>query len=293
MRIPPLELAERVERLTRTSTPCRLCPNACAVARYRGEFGRCGVGALARVASFGPHFGEEQVLVGTFGSGTVFFSGCNLGCLFCQNWRISQDREGVDVSDADLAGIFLQIQEMGCHNLNLVTPTPHAASIVRALAIAWDKGFALPIVWNCGGYESIEVLRCLEGIVDVYMPDLKYGDDAAAMRLSGVGEYVLRSQAAVREMHRQVGDLVTDDAGIARLGLLVRHLVLPERLAGTESIARFLAEEISRDTYVNVMGQYRPCHRAAEVPALRRPITPAEHEEAVGFAKRAGLRRFA
>jgi putative pyruvate formate lyase activating enzyme len=293
MRIPPSELGKRIDRLTRACTPCRLCPNACAVDRRQAELGRCGVGVSARVASFGPHFGEERPLVGRFGSGTVFFSGCNLACRFCQNWRISQEREGVDVSDADLAGIFLRIQEAGCHNLNLVTPTPHAASIARALAVAINSGFALPIVWNCGGYESIEVLRCLDGIVDVYMPDVKYGDDTVAMRLSGVADYALRSRAAVREMHRQVGDLEVDDEGIARLGLLVRHLVLPERLAGTKSVMRFLAEEISQDTYVNVMGQYRPCHRAAEVPTLRRRITTAEHEEAIALAKRAGLRRFA
>ena len=196
------------------------------------------------------------------------------------------------MSDVDLAGIFLRIQEMGCHNLNLVTPTPHTASIVRALAIAMEEGFALPIVWNCGGHESIEVLRCLDGIVDVYMPDLKYGDVDVAKRLSDAPDYVGRSRAAVREMHRQVGDLEIDGDGIARRGLLVRHLVLPEGLAGTESVMRFLAEEISLATYVNVMNQYRPCHRAAKVPAMRRRITEAEYDEAIGLAKEAGLHRF-
>jgi putative pyruvate formate lyase activating enzyme len=291
MRVSPSEFAERAERLTEACAPCRLCPNACAVDRRSGELGRCGVGASARVASFGPHFGEEPPLVGRLGSGTVFFSGCNLACLYCQNWRISQDREGGNVSDADLARIFLRIQEAGCHNLNLVTPTPHAASIVRALAVAVEEGFALPIVWNCGGYESIEVLQCLEGIVDVYMPDLKYGDNAVAMRLSGVGDYVARSRAAVREMHRQVGNLRFDGAGMARTGLLVRHLILPEGLAGTESVMDFIAQKISRDAHVNVMGQYRPCYRAADVPALRRRITAAEREAAIEIARRAGLRR--
>ncbi len=293
MSIYPSELAGRVETLTGMRSPCRLCPNACAVDRRSREFGHCGVGASARVASFGPHFGEERPLVGRFGSGTVFFSGCNLACLFCQNWRISQEREGTDVSDKDLAEIFLRVQEAGCHNLNVVTPTPHTASIVRALAIATDEGFALPIVWNCGGYESIEVLRCLDGIVDVYMPDLKYGDDDAANRLSSVRDYVARSRAAVREMHHQVGDLEVDGDGIARRGLLVRHLVLPEGLAGTEGVMRFLAKEISLDTYVNVMDQYRPCHRSAEVPALRRQITGEESNEATRLAKEAGLHRFA
>ena len=292
MRIHPTELAERVETLTGMRSSCQLCPNACAVNRRSGELGRCGTGASARVASFGPHFGEERPLVGRSGSGTVFFSGCNLACLFCQNWRISQEREGADVSDEDLAGVFLRIQETGCHNLNLVTPTPHTASIVRALAIAIEEGLALPIVWNCGGYESIEVLRCLDGIVDVYMPDLKYGDDDVAKRLSDAPDYVDRSRAAVREMHRQVGDLVVDGDGIARRGLLVRHLVLPEGLAGTESVMRFLAEEISPNTYVNVMDQYRPCHRASEVGALRRRVTPKEYDEAMRRAREAGLRRF-
>ena len=293
MRIRPEEVVERADTLAEALSPCRLCPNACDVDRGAGELGRCGVGASARVASFGPHFGEEEALVGRFGSGTVFLSGCNLACLFCQNWRISQGREGEDVSDEDLARIFLRVQEAGCHNLNLVTPTPHAAPIVRALAIARAEGFTLPIVWNCGGYESVGVLRLLDGVVDVYMPDVKYGSDAVAQRLSGVRDYVARSQAAVREMHRQVGDLEIDGDGIARRGLLVRHLVLPEGLAGTEGVMRFLASEISPDTYVNVMDQYRPCHRASEAPELRRPITSAEHAEAMRLTKEAGLRRFA
>ena len=293
MSIHPSELAGRVEALTGMRSPCRLCPNACAVDRRSRELGRCGVGVSARVAGSGPHFGEERPLVGRFGSGTVFFSGCNLACLFCQNWRISQEREGTDVSDEDLARIFLRVQDAGCHNLNVVTPTPHAASIARALAIAMDEGFTLPIVWNCGGYESVDVLRCLDGIVDVYMPDPKYGGDDAARRLSGVPDYVARSQAAVREMYRQVGDLKVDEDGIARRGLLVRHLVLPEELAGTEGVMRFLAEEISLDTYVNGMDQYRPCHRSAEVPAMHRRITAEESSEATRLAKEAGRHRFA
>ena len=293
MRIRPAELADRAASLAELLSPCRLCPNVCSVDRGRGDFGRCGLGASARVASYGPHFGEERPLVGRFGSGTVFFSGCNLSCLFCQNWRISQEQEGVDVSDGDLARVFLRIQERGCHNLNLVTPTPHAAAILSALTIAAEAGFALPIVWNCGGYESIEVLRLLDGVVDVYMPDMKYGDDAAALRLSGVRGYVARSRTALREMHRQVGELGIDGDGIARSGLLVRHLVLPNGLAGTESVLRFLADEISVDTYVNVMDQYRPCHRASEAPALSRRITSVEYAGAIRLAKEAGLHRFA
>jgi len=293
MRIRPAELTDRADALTELLSPCRLCPNACAVDRASGEFGRCGVGASARVASFGPHFGEERPLVGRSGSGTVFFSGCNLACLFCQNWRISQELEGTDVSDAGLARTFLRIQEAGCHNLNLVTPTPHAASIARALAIAAEEGFALPVVWNCGGYESVEILRLLDGVVDIYMPDLKYGDDSVALRLSGVRDYVARSRAAVREMHRQVGDLEIAGDGTARRGLLVRHLILPGGLAGTGAVMQFLADEISLDAYVNVMDQYRPCHRADEVAALRRRISVAEHDEATRRANELGLHRLA
>jgi len=293
MRIRLPELTDRADGLMEMLSPCRLCPNECSVDRRGGELGRCGSGSVARVASYGPHFGEERPLVGRHGSGTVFFSGCNLACLFCQNWRISQEREGEDVSDEDLAGIFLRIQEMGCHNLNLVTPTPHAAPIVRGLAIAIEEGFELPIVWNCGGYESVEALRCLDGIVDVYMPDLKYGDDDNAKWLSDVADYVDRSRAAVREMHRQVGDLEIDGDGIARRGLLVRHLILPEGLAGTEPVMQFLADEISTETYVNVMDQYRPCHRASEAPRLGRRIGRTECDEAMRFAKDAGIWRLA
>ena len=293
MRIGAALLSDRASRLDGLSAPCRLCANVCEVDRRTAERGRCGAGASARVASYGPHFGEETPLVGRFGSGTVFFSGCNLACCFCQNAPISQRREGTDLSDDDLAAIFLRIEATGCHNLNLVTPTPHVAAIVRALSIAAREGFALPIVWNCGGYESVEVLRCLDGIVDVYMPDLKYADDGVGKRLSGVSDYVGRSRAAIREMHRQVGDLGIDADGIARRGLLVRHLVLPEALAGTESAMRFLADEISRDTFVNVMDQYRPCHRASEIPALRRRITRGEFDAARRAARDAGLHRFA
>jgi putative pyruvate formate lyase activating enzyme len=255
------------------------------------EWGRCGVGVSARVASYAPHFGEETQLVGRFGSGTVFFSGCNLECCYCQNASISQLREGTDLSDEDLAAIFLRIEAAGCHNLNLVTPTPHAAAIVRALSIAAREGFSLPIVWNCGGYESVEALRCLDGIVDIYMPDLKYADDAVGERLSGVRDYATRAREAIHEMHRQVGSLTIDGDGVARRGLLVRHLVLPDGLAGTPRAMAFLAEEISGDTFVNVMRQYRPCYRAAEAPSLRRRITGEEFDAALRAARDAGIHR--
>ncbi len=292
-RIDAKQLHERAEALCTLLSPCRLCPNECSVDRIEGELGRCGVGSKPQIASYGAHFGEERPLVGCLGSGTVFFSGCNVACVHCQNWEISQQCEGHDLAVTDLATAFLNLQSTGCHNLNLVTPTHQAPAIVAALAIAVESGFCLPVVWNCGGYESIEALRLLNGIVDIYMPDLKYGDDATAQRLSGVENYVAISQAAVREMHRQVGNLVVDERGIATRGLLVRHLVLPHDLASTEAIVRFLADEISVDTYVNLMDQYRPAYRAMAFPDLAHHITQDEFARAKAIATRFGLHWFA
>lgn len=231
--------------------------------------------------------------MGTRGSGTVFFSGCNLSCLFCQNWRISQELEGQELAAEELVTLFLGLEKSGCHNLNLVSPTHQAHVIVEALAEASARGFDLPVVWNCGGYESVEALRILEGVVDIYMPDLKYGSDDVGRRLSGVAEYVRHSRSAVREMHRQVGELAIDADGVARRGLLVRHLVLPGGLSGTDVVSRFLATELSRDTYVNVMDQYHPCYKAREVPALARPISSEEFRNGMDDARTAGLHRFA
>ncbi len=287
------ELARRAaEALTGLST-CHVCPHGCAVDRLAGERGVCRAGALARVSSVGPHFGEEPPLVGRGGSGTVFFTLCNLHCVFCQNYDISQLGHGEDVSAAELADIFLDMQRTGCENLNLVSPTHFAPQILEALDIAASRGLELPLVWNTGGYESLATLALLDGVVDVYMPDVKYADPTTAARLSGAADYPELAFAALREMHRQVGDLELDDRGIARRGLLVRHLVLPGGLAGTPEVMTFLAEEISRDTYVNVMDQYRPCHRAGEHPELTRRITAEEYAEARGAARAAGLHRFA
>jgi putative pyruvate formate lyase activating enzyme len=292
MRSPTEKLEETARKLRALLSPCRLCPNACGVDRLSGEIGRCGVGPAPRVASFGPHFGEESALVGDRGSGTVFFSGCSLACVYCQNWTISQGREGADLTEAELADLFLQVRDGGCANLNLVTPTHQAHAIVAGLAIATAHGFDLPIVWNCGGYESLETLRLLDGIVDVYMPDLKYGSDEVARRLSGVTDYVQVSQRAVLEMHRQVGVLRIDPDGLARRGVLVRHLVLPNGLAGSREVMRFLAS-ISREAYVNLMDQYRPCHRAGSFPDLGRRVAPREFTEAVRAARDAGIHRLA
>jgi len=293
MRASKTRLGEVARGLRELLSPCQLCPNACGVDRLAGEIGRCGVGLAPRVASFGPHFGEEAPLVGRRGSGTVFFSGCSLACLYCQNAEISQACEGTDLTVPDLAEIFLRIEERGCPNLNLVTPTHQAHAIVDALSVAASRGFELPVVWNCGGYESVDVLRRLDGIVDLYMPDLKYGDSAIAEELSGISEYVARSQEAVREMHRQVGDLELGPDGRAVRGLLVRHLVLPDGLAGTDRIVSFLADEISRATFLNVMDQYHPAYRAFEHPSLRRRTTRRTWEAAVASARACGLHRFA
>ncbi len=284
------ELRERAAHLRELASPCRLCPRGCGVLRDKGERGFCQAGLFPWVSSFGPHFGEEEVLVGEGGSGTIFFTGCVLHCLFCQNYAISQLGEGEEIGVEDLARMMVHLQDIGCANVNLVTPTHQAAQIVDALSLAREAGLRLPLVWNCGGYESAEALQFLEGVVDIYLPDVKYGDSAVAADLSSAPRYFEVAQAALREMHRQVGDLRIEH-GVAVRGLLVRHLVLPHDLAGSEAILRFLSREISPDTFANVMAQYRPAHRAQERVELARPVTRAEHEAALDLARRLGLRR--
>jgi putative pyruvate formate lyase activating enzyme len=270
---------------------CRLCPRECRVDRTRGKKGFCRVLDRPMVSSWGPHFGEERPLVGSMGSGTVFFTGCNLGCIFCQNWTISHEMEGGELSEEELAGVMMELQGRGCHNINLVTPTHQVPMILGSLAIARGMGLRVPLVYNCGGYEALDTVRLLEGVVDIYMPDIKYSDPVAAKRYSKAEDYPQRARAACLDMHRQVGDLVVDARGIATRGLLVRHLVLPGGLAGTEGVVKFIAEEISGDTYVNIMDQYHPCYKAFEHPPLDRRITSTEYEAAVRAALDAGLRR--
>jgi len=271
---------------------CDLCANYCRVNRLMPASGaRCHTGERAVVCSYGPHFGEERPLVGRHGSGTIFFSWCNLRCVFCQNWEISQRGEGRELSPADLADVMLELQAMGCHNINLVSPSHVVAQILEALELAAADGLRLPIVYNTGGYDSPEALRLLDGVIDIYMPDMKYGDSETARELSGVRNYVEVNRAAVKEMHRQVGDLVLDDRGIALRGLLVRHLVLPGDLAGTDRVLSFIAREISPATYINIMDQYRPCYRAHEHPPLDRSLTSAEFRAALELAAEYGLRR--
>ncbi len=270
---------------------CRLCPRECRVDRLAGQKGKCQVTREVMVSSYGPHFGEEAPLVGGHGSGTIFFAYCNLKCVFCQNHTISQLGEGTEVTSDELAGMMLSLQTQGCHNINLVSPTHVVPHILAALEIAVRKGLSVPLVYNTGGYDSLETLRLLDGIVDIYMPDMKYSDAGIAEQLSGIKDYPGANQAAVKEMHRQVGDLQMDERGVAQRGLLVRHLVLPNRLAGTEEVVRFLAQEVSRDTYLNIMAQYHPCHKAFDLPRLSRRITDKEFSEAVDLAHRYGLNR--
>lgn len=287
----PEQLKERVEAAYERLRDCDLCGRQCHVNRYERP-GSCRTGVRASVSSFGPHFGEEDPLRGVRGSGTIFFAWCNLNCQYCQNYEISQLGHGEEVEPENLASMMLALQAQGCHNINFVSPTHVAAPILAAVLIAARAGLRLPLVWNTGGYDSLELLRLLDGVVDIYMPDMKYADAEVGLRYSRVHNYPQVNQAAVKEMHRQVGDLVMDEQGIALRGLLVRHLVLPGGLAGTEEIARFLAEEVSRDTYINLMDQYRPCYRAREHPPLDRPITAEEYASAMEVARKAGLHRF-
>ncbi len=286
------ELAQRVSQGLEHLGRCDLCARYCRIDRYATTDGAvCRTGRQAVVHSFGAHHGEERPLRGWRGSGTIFFSWCNLRCIFCQNWEISQKGIGAEVDAETLAGMMLQLQEQGCHNINLVTPSHVVAQILEAVLAAAREGLRLPLVYNTGGYDSPEALALLDGVVDIYMPDMKYGDSESARRYSRVRDYWEINQAAVREMHRQVGELRIDADGIAQRGLLVRHLVLPEDLANTEKVLAFIAGEISPNTYVNVMGQYHPCYRASDVPPLDRPITAEEYRRAREAATRHGLTR--
>ena len=291
LRLSKTSLKGKIQQAEEILKNCTLCPRKCEVDRTSGEVGFCKTGNKPFVSSYNPHFGEERPLVGRHGSGTIFFTNCNLGCLFCQNWTISHLGEGGVVSFETLSEIMLTLQNCGCHNINFVTPTHQVPMILKSLEIAIDKGLKIPLVYNCGGYESVETLKILDGIIDIYMPDFKYTDSEVAMKYSKAKDYPQVAKAAIKEMHRQVGDLVMDDRGIALRGLLVRHLVLPEGLAGTEEVVKFLIEEISPDTYTNIMAQFYPCYNAVEYLPLDRRITNAEYRRAVKAALDAGLRR--
>lgn len=271
---------------------CRLCPRECKVNRLKDEKGVCRTGRLAMVSSFGPHFGEEDPLVGNNGSGTIFMTNCNLLCVFCQNWEISHLGEGREVSSKDLAGMMIHLQRQGCHNINFVTPTHVVPQILDALRYAVEDGLNVPLVYNTGGYDAVESLKLLAGIFDIYMPDFKFWDPETARKYLKAPDYPERAREAIKEMHRQVGDLIVDENGIASRGLLLRHLVMPEGTAGTRDIMRFIAKEISPNTYVNIMDQYRPCGNAGRYPLISRCITNNEYEAALRSAREEGIVRF-
>ena len=284
-------LQERIAQAHEILHACTLCPRACGVDRVSGELGVCQTGERAIVSSFNPHFGEESPLVGSHGSGTIFFARCNLLCLFCQNYEISHEGEGVPFSSEQLAQTMLLLQERGCHNINFVTPSHVVPQILTALDKAIPLGLRVPLVYNTGGYDRSETLRILEGVFDIYMPDFKFWDSKVAKEFCDAQDYPEVAQQALKEMHRQVGDLVIDEQGIAQRGLLIRHLVLPQGLAGTREVMRFLAREVSPGSYVNIMAQYRTCGRAHEVKALRRSITDEEYQEAIQVAHEEGITR--
>lgn len=284
-------LHDNAEKAMAALAHCTLCPRQCGVNRLDGETGYCRTGARAKVASYNAHFGEEAPLVGSHGSGTIFFCHCNLLCTFCQNYDISHEGEGVAVDDRQLAAIMLELQRSGCHNINFVTPSHVVPQILSALVIAAEQGLRVPLVFNTGGYDRVETLQLLDGIVDIYMPDFKFWDTEIARQTCQAPDYREVACAALTEMHRQVGDLTLDENRLALRGLLVRHLVMPEGMAGTRDVMRFIAGRISKNSYVNIMAQYRPCGRAHETPGLERAVSSAEYKEAVQQAREEGITR--
>jgi putative pyruvate formate lyase activating enzyme len=285
------ELGDRVVEAYAHLNRCDVCPRQCAVDRHAGGLGVCRIGQNAKVSSYGSHLGEEDPLRGWKGSGTIFFTRCNLKCQYCQNHDISQTDAGDEVEPEDLAALMLELQASGCHNINLVSPTHVVPQILTAVLIAAQAGLRLPLVYNTGGYDSVTTLRLLDGVIDIYMPDMKYANPEIALHYSKIQDYPEINRAAVREMHRQVGDLQIDERGLATRGVLVRHLVLPNNLAGTGEILRFLAEEISPNTYLNLMDQYHPAYNAHLYPKLNRPIKSHEYEIVVNQARTAGMIR--
>ena len=285
------KLAKKLESLTEILRECRLCPRECGVNRLEGQLGYCQAGADLMVSSAFPHFGEEPPLVGQHGSGTIFLTHCNLRCVFCQNYDISHLGRGEPIAPSDMARTMVRLQEMGCHNINFVTPTHYAAQIVAALPLGIEMGLRLPIVYNCSGYESLEILQLLDGIVDIYMPDAKFMEAQDARQFCNAPDYPEVLRVVLKEMHRQVGDLTLNSKGVAERGLLIRHLVMPGGVASSESVLKFIAEEISVHSYVNIMNQYRPEYRAGEHQQINRRTNYKEYLEAIQIAKRFRLYR--
>lgn len=291
LQLPRQELASRAQEARELLRHCHLCARRCGVDRLAAKTGVCRTGPLAAVASYGPHGGEERPLSGRRGSGTIFFARCNLRCRFCQNFSLLRDGGGYEVTPAELARFMVHLQSLGCHNINLVSPSHVVPQCLEALVIAVEKGLRLPLVYNTGGYDCLQALAILDSVVDIYMPDMKFGDHGAAQRYSGAGDYVEVNRAAVKAMHRQVGDLVMDREGIAVRGLLIRHLVLPEGAAASEQVLEFIASELGPDTYVNIMNQYSPQHEVVGDPVLGRRLEPREYAQVLAFARDLGLWR--
>ena len=285
------KLQEKIDQAQERLRECNICPRNCKVNRLEGETGFCKIGARAVISSANPHFGEEAPLVGSGGSGTIFMTSCNLQCVFCQNYEISHLMEGQEVDTDTLGGLMVGLQRLGCHNINFVTPSHVVPQILEAVKWAAEEGLRVPLVYNSGGYDSVETLRLLDGVIDIYMPDLKFMDARISKELMNAPDYPEVARAAIIEMHRQVGDLQINEKGIATCGLLVRHLVMPDDLAETRKAMRFLATEVSTNTYVNIMNQYRPCGRAHEYPKLDRSVTRDEYTRAIDEALEEGIER--
>ena len=288
--ISDTELQERIEAAYQLLESCRVCPRECGVNRLKNDkLGFCRSGLNPAISSVSPHHGEEPPLSGTKGSGTIFFTNCNLRCVYCQNYPISQMGTGAERTTGELACQMLWLQEQGCHNVNLVTPTHFMPQILKAIGIALERGFRLPLVYNTSGYDSLESLKLLDGIVDIYLPDMRYSDNQTSLKYSIAPHYPEINRVAVKEMYRQVGNLVMDENGIAKRGLIIRHLILPCGLSGTERIMKFLAEQISKDVYISLMSQYFPAYKAHEFKELSRRITAEEYEEAYQIMQKYGL----
>ena len=285
-------LKERIEQAIQKLLACDLCPRLCHVNRVDGQLGQCRTGKYAVLASYNAHFGEEAPLVGKHGSGTIFFSFCNLNCVFCQNYDISYHGEGTLVTKEQLAKVMIHLQSMGCHNINFVTPSHVVPQILEALDIAIGMGLHVPLVYNSGGYDSVDTLKLLDGIIDIYMPDFKFWDSNVSKQFCNASDYSSKACQALQEMHRQSGDLICNQEGLAYRGILLRHLVLPEKQAGTKQVMRFIASNISTQTYVNIMPQYRPCGRSHEFKTLQRHITEEEFKSAIQEAEEEGIVRF-
>ena len=284
-------IQSRIKEAYELLKSCRVCPRQCGVNRLKGETGFCGMGLSPVVSSDNLHHGEEPPISGYKGSGTVFLTGCNLGCIFCQNYPISHFKNGNVTKIPKLANMMLGLQKAGAHNINFVTPSHFVPQIMGALLIACQNGLSIPLVYNCGGYESLEVLQLLDGIVDIYMPDMKYSDSEMAEKYSSAPDYPEVNRRAIREMYRQVGDLKMNENGIAQKGLLIRHLVLPDNISGTSDVLRFISEEISTETYISLMSQYFPAHEACTLPPINRRITSDEYKKAKASLEYFGLNR--